>query len=510
MSYRAPAFGTRRQGAFRSARLARAGGLAGAARSHFGIVVLLLVAAALRIISMLAYRPALFFSDSWGYLFTAFTGHPVSLSYLRPNGYSVLLRILTLPGRNLDQVVVLQHLSGLLTGALVYVALTRCAAPRLLAVLAAALILLDGYRTTLEQYLMPDTFFTLTLLLSALVIAWPGLRDTPASAIQATGGRLPARAGRAAGVRRAAVAGLLLGVSVLQREAAMFAVPAFLVYAVACRLRPRAVIAFLLALAIPVVGYATVYDARIGVFGLSESGGWTLYGRVAGFANCTGAGIPRSERPLCETASQRRSHSDAPGFYIWHSNSPAARLFHGGHQTREVQERANRVLGNFAHRIILHEPLRYLGASLADTLRYFTPGATQYSDAESATSLPADAAAEPSSERVRRRVIPNVHPAVRSPASLARWLRDNIHLPRALLAILAIASLLVPPFRRRYRWEVALFSGAGLLMILGTAATAGFGLRYLLPTVPLFAIGGSLALLVTPRRAGAPGASSAG
>jgi hypothetical protein len=41
---------------------------------------------------------------------------------------------------------------------------------------------------------------------------------------------------------------------------------------------------------------------------------------------------------------------------------------------------------------------------------------------------------------------------------------------------------------------VLFLSGSGLLLILGTAATAGFGLRYLLPAVPLLALGGSLAL----------------
>jgi hypothetical protein len=43
------------------------------------------------------------------------------------------------------------------------------------------------------------------------------------------------------------------------------------------------------------------------------------------------------------------------------------------------------------------------------------------------------------------------------------------------------------------RREVLLFGGTALILLLGTAATGGFGLRYLLPTVPLLAIGGGLA-----------------
>jgi hypothetical protein len=44
------------------------------------------------------------------------------------------------------------------------------------------------------------------------------------------------------------------------------------------------------------------------------------------------------------------------------------------------------------------------------------------------------------------------------------------------------------------RREVALFSGSALMLLLGTAASAGFGLRYLLPAVSLLAVGGTLAM----------------
>lgn len=103
-----------------------------------------------------------------GYLSTAFAHHLVSLPYLRPVGCSILLRLLTVPGRDLTQLVVLQHLAGLAIGALVYATLIRARVPRAAATAIAALVLLDGYATTLEQYVMPDTFFTLTLL-TALV-----------------------------------------------------------------------------------------------------------------------------------------------------------------------------------------------------------------------------------------------------------------------------------------------------------------------------------------------------
>jgi hypothetical protein len=438
--------------------------------------VLVAIGIVLRILMMLAYRPALFFSDSWGYLFTAFTGHPVSFSYLRPNGYAVLIRLLTAPGRDLDELIALQHLSGVAIGVLVYVVLIRARAARPLALIAAALVLLDGYRITLEQYAMPDTLFTLTLFVAALVLVWARFE--------------PSRPGVAA----YAVAGVLLAASVLQREAALFAVPAFLLYLLWTRIGLRRLGAFVLTLAIPVLAYAGLYQARLGVFGLSESDGWTLYGRVAAFASCPGAGIPASERPLCQTRAQRASNPAAGTWYIWDASSPADRLFHGGHQTRELQEQANRKLGDFADRIIVHQPLGYLDASFSDFLRYFTPGATPFNDAVSATSLPPRGAAEARSERVRRRVLPAMHPRVGPPAGFVRAYRSVLHVPRPVLALLAIASLAALLARVPGRREVLLLSGTAILIILGTAATAGFGLRYLLPAVPFLAVGGVLAL----------------
>jgi hypothetical protein len=243
-----------------------------------------------------------------------------------------------------------------------------------------------------------------------------------------------------------------------------------------------------------VLGYAGLYDARLGVFGLTETSGWTLYGRVAAVADCAGAGVPGAQRPLCESTPQRRSHPDSPTWYIWDGSSPAARLFHGGHQTRETQEHANRVLAAFARRIIVHQPLDYIRLVGGDALRYFTPGATPFNDAVSATSLPATAGAEPRNERDRRRVLPTVHPAVRSPAGLVRAYRDPIHVPRPVLALLALTALVAVALRTAKRKEVLLLAGSGLALVLGAAATAGFGMRYLLPAVPLLGIGGSLAV----------------
>lgn len=458
------------------------------------LVLILAVAAALRVMAMVAYSPALFFSDSWGYVSSAFGGHPVRLSYLRPNGYSVLIRILTFPGRNLNELIALQHLAGLALGVLIYAALVRAATPRLLALAAAALVLLDGYWITLEQYVMPEAFFALTLLVAALLLAWPRLSGAGKTAAAAA----PLRTTRPAAPRihppAAAGAGLLVAASIIQREAALFAIPAFLVYLAWARVGLRAMLAFLIALGLPVLGYAAIYQAKMGTFSLTESDGWALYGRVAGFADCGADGVPAAQRPLCETGRQQAQHPDAPTWYIWNGASPADRLFHGGHQTRQAQEHANRILGSFARRVIVQQPLQYADAAASDFVRFFEPGAVAFEDAVSATTLPSTASREWKSESVRHRYLPHVHPSVSSPAGFLRAYRSVIHVPRPILALLAIASVLALALRTPARREVLLLSGAGLLMLIGTSATAGFGLRYLLPSVPLLAIGGALAV----------------
>jgi hypothetical protein len=135
----------------------------------------------------------------------------------------------------------------------------------------------------------------------------------------------------------------------------------------------------------------------------------------------------------------------------------------------------------------------YVRAAGGDFLRFFTPGATQFDDAVSATALPATATAETVVPDVRNRYLPTVEPRVQSPSTLVRGYRGIVNVPRPVVALLAIASVVALVMRIRARREVLLLSGCGLALLLGTAATAGFGLRYLLPTVPLLAIGGTLA-----------------
>ena len=242
---------------------------------------MLAAGALLRLAVAVAYGPALFFNDSWSYLDLALRADPVGFAPERPSGYPLVLDLLFVFGRSLAVVTTVQHLAGLASGVLAYALLLRLGARRWLATLAAAVILLDVYAVTLEQHLMTEAFFGLTLLAAAfLVIAGNGALALGAS-------------------------GALLGLAVTMRTAGLFAVPVWLGYLAWRRhgLRPAAVA--LAGLVLVVCGYAALHargdptrPANPGTFSLTEMDGWFLYAKTGAIADCDGADIPERAEVL--------------------------------------------------------------------------------------------------------------------------------------------------------------------------------------------------------------------
>ena len=478
----------------------------GRLRQHWPLCIVVAIGGLVRLLTMVAYAPALLFPDSWGYIATGLSGSFVGLPASHPAGYPLLIRLLTVPNRSLLELVACQHLAGIGAGVAVYAALRRARVPRWGATGAAALVLLDGYAITLEQYVMSDTFFGVTLLAAALLLAWPrltaGARVTGSIEADAVspGGRIWIRA---------LICGLLLAFASLEREAAPFTVPVFLIYLTWIRAGSRALVAFILAVAVPLLAYSAAVDAKYGVFGLTATPGWTLYGRVGAFADCNGVKLEPAARPLCESGTQRASHPSAPDWYIW-GPSPAQRLFKPARESRSSVGSTNAILSSFSDTILRHQPLAFADATLSDFVRYFAPDATAYGDAISATSLPLNAGAEATDPATLRRDLPGLRPVVRSPAGLVRRYRSVVHLPRPALALLALAALLALLARVPGRREILLLAGTGAGLLLGTAATGGFALRYLVPAVPLLAVGGSIAVTQLATRVRRPGVSGAG
>jgi hypothetical protein len=447
-------------------------------RAHWPLLVVLAIAATVRVAVAIAYRPAIFFGDSWAYLDLAYGGSPVGIAPDRPSGYPLAIDLLSAFGRDLATITTAQHVAGLLTGVAAYALLLRLRLPRWAATAGAAVVLLDAYAIALEQQILAEAFFTLALAASFFLVA-----------------------GRDRGTAALAASGALLAAAATMRTAALFAVPVWAVYVVWAHRRPGLLVPAALGLMLPLLAYASWHAADTGRFGLTQADGWFLYGRVGEIADCGDAEVPAAARPLCDRNARDRREGAA--YHIWNADGPARRTFGGMSDDPDVQARSNQALRGFARAIIRDRPGAYAELVWDDFMRYFTPGAGARGNSDLAVALPQFGRIVRRNEIARDRWFPGFVPHVHPPAKRVRDYHERVHVPRPLMAALALAALLdlalaavafvlrrPPPPRRR---EVFLLAGAGLAMLLGTAATSEFVLRYLIPVVPLLVCGGMAA-----------------
>lgn len=305
--------------------------------------------AAVRIWFVADYRPAFLGNeDSATYAWAA--AHDLFHSPVRPAGYPVFLRLVHAVAPHLTYTIVLQHLVGLATAALLYGLLRRVGVSTFLALLAAAVVLFDGLQIFLEHSLMSDTIFEFLVVaaLYAAVRAGAGARASP----------------------WLAASGVLIGMSATIRTLGAFLVPVLALWALLERgeLRNRVARAAMSGgVAAGVVAvYLLAQWSATGVLGLTQADGYNLYSRAAGFADCSRFHPPPGTRVLCETTPP----ANRPGgiFYEWEKASPATRVFGG------MPHGADK-LDSFSRAAILHQPLDYLEAVGRDLYRYLDPSA---------------------------------------------------------------------------------------------------------------------------------------
>src|ERR1700742_1104471 len=333
----------------------------GQARRHWLLTVLLVAGVALRVITQLAYRPALLYIDSPKYLING-------LQKYDPQGYRILLAPLTWLG-NLAVVAGFQHLLGLAMAVALYATLLRRNAPRWAAALAVAPVLLDAYQLQMEQTIMPDVAFEAFIVAGLVILAWRP-RPSPAAI---------------------AVAGFILGASATIRQVGEFLVlPAVLFCVLAARgwrgrLGAGALVLF--SFAVPILVYMTYSALILGDgFELSNQGDAVLYGRAAAAADCRTLHVTADERAVCPTAGEVRSFG-IDGL-VNDPTSPAytADLPNGVNH----EDAANR----FSHAVLEQQPLRVAVAIGADAIKLFaltrdtSPGDTPISRWQFQTSWP--------------------------------------------------------------------------------------------------------------------------
>ena len=440
-------------------------------RDHWPLVTVIALGLVVRIMVAIAYRPALFFSDSWSYVSLAYGGGHFAPD--RPSGYPFVLALIGLPGRSLFVITALQHLAGIATGLLSYLLLMRAGAGRHVASVVAGLVILNAYAIVLEQTILAETFFTLAVVGSFFLVTG-SRRSMPAIAI----------------------AGVLLAGAVTMRTGGVFAVPVWLAY-VLYRDRLRVLVG-LAAVVLPLLAYAAVYESKTGKFGLSTSDGWFLYGRVGEIADCKAFDPPAGTRDLCEPAS--RAGGRGPLYYIWDKTSPANLRFERGISTPGSSE----VLKRFAVAVIKARPGAYAEIVARDTGRYFLPGEGSPGRSDKAIHLPERPRTGQTflNKPIRDRYFPSFEPEVHAPSGATRAYEAVARVPRPLLAVCVLLALLLIPLALRappgerpgHLPEALALTLTGVAMLFGQAATSGFIVRYFVPTVPLILCGGALAL----------------
>ncbi len=426
---------------------------------------------ALRVITILGYRPALWFPDSYTYVVTALKPRP---DLVRPAGYPMFMRLLE-PFHEFAVVALAQHLLGLLIGVLVYLTARRLRAPGWAAALASVPSLLDAYQIQLEHLLVSDTLFA-ALVVSAACLAVRG----------------------SVGWRTACGIGLLLAAATLTRTVGLPLVALFAAWLI-FRERGRVLAAgvMLAAATVPVLGYGAWFHATYQRIGIVGANGVFLYGKTMTFADC---GVMRPPPDLAVLCDPRPAAWRPPAQeYIWAQDSPLVRL-PGITFTRENDTLA----GRFASLAILSQPLDYLGSVASELARSFTVGRPVYPDQEiydyyrfpvtppaPPGRYPATVGAE-AAKRYERGPI-----STRIVEPYAGWIRTYqgiAGLPGA--AVLVI--LLLPPAAacvRRFRpdstawalpWSVA------VVLLVMPAAVAEFDYRYVLPAVPAACLAAAL------------------
>jgi 4-amino-4-deoxy-L-arabinose transferase-like glycosyltransferase len=438
-------------------------------RRHWPFALVLAAGTLLRIAAEVAYRPALFYSDSWGYLAMAHGSGIVSFAPLRPSGYPLILKVLHF----LPAITIAQHLAGLAVATLVYATCRALDVRRWLATLAGALIALDAWAIALEQYVLAEAFFALALMLAV----WATLVGRRGNYEIALG-----------------FAGLCLAAAALMRPVGLFAVPAWVVWMIWVRPGGRAVLAGLSCLVVPLLVYSLAHASVTGTFGLTQANGWFLYGRVGSIATCNGIDVDPAARKLCDRPPEAAHENQS--WFMFNRRSPARQAFGGISANSDKQARTDRILGKFARQVILERPGDYASLVAGDFFRYLRPGPHAAHREDQTVEFPRSARIRFDDRTIRHRLYPDLKTHASAPAGFLRGYAKVLHTSRILVALAILAGVIALIVGRKSRDSrlpaLSLALGVGVGVLLGAALAAGFALRYLVPVVAPLAIAGTL------------------
>ncbi|MEU6645258.1 glycosyltransferase family 2 protein [Saccharomonospora sp. NPDC046836] len=454
-------------------------------RRHWLLLLLLAAGITLRVLTWLAYQPALLYIDTFRYLDNLEQLRPTDLN---PLGYTVVLKgLLQLGG--LGFVAAVQHIVGVLMALALYALTLRYTSRTWLAAIVAAPVLLDAYQLQIEENLMSEVWFQalfvgfLWVLLSRGEPRW----------------------------QRAALAGLLLAAAVVTRTIGITLIVPMVAYLILAggawrsragwkRIAVRGV-AGLATFAIALGSYSGYYWSQAGEWGLTGAQGNVFYGRTATVADCSK--LPTGDPGLLifcppEPRDQRLGVDYYTHFRYGDPNWPYVPLPDG----RTKPELAN----EFAMTVIRNQPVDFALAILGDFGKNFAPvKTTSLNDVPAERwqfqiSYPFHDIGEEAVQNYNATTLAYDGVLPSTNVELASFLRDyqlnggyTWGPALALAALLGILGALGVGKARRsgLRAAALLATGSGLIILLGSAAFE-FSWRYQLPVLVLLPLGGVL------------------
>ncbi len=441
------------------------------------LALVLLAGLALRVVAMIGYQPAyLAFSDTHAYVLDAADlGEAFAIDApLRPYGYAIFLAGVASVSQTVTAVVVVQHLLGLATAALLYATVLRLGGPRWAAVASAAVVALVPDFVFFEHALLTEAPFLFLVTAAGYATA----RGVQESALE----RRPRT-----WIAWLAAAGALVALAATFRAVGQVLVPAFVVIAaiavrgdIARRLGRLGVAAApSLAGAAVLLGYGALMSAHGGYFGLASSDGWAIYGRTGPIADCTRFEPPPGTERLCErTPPDRRPGSD---FYGWDPESPARELFVGPPAGDEL-------LARFGREVVTHQPLDYAKLVLTDLARFVDEDAG-IDRTLSGHPLSFYRFAGTSSEVIDDDPVASFYgPYEYVISGTGRTLGDlqqivRVHGVLILLGVvLALAGLIRGP--RQVRMAILILAGPAMTLLVASVALATYDGRFGVPAMP--------------------------
>jgi Ca2+/Na+ antiporter len=323
-------------------------------RNHRLFVIAVCVSVIPRVIAALGFKPALLIQDSFSYMKQSVQLLP--LAELRPAGYPLMLHALQ-PFHSLLLVTTVQHVMGILLGTIIYVVLRTRGLPAWGAVLAAAPTLFDSRQIWLESSILPDTLFTLVLMIAVAILV---VRPKPA-------------------VWQAAIVGLLVSYASVIRGNGAPVFVVILIFLLIMRVGWKAFLACVVAFVVPLGIYVAYFFSDHNQLNITDSTGLFLWSRTMSFANCSIIKPPANLVPLCPENQPGHPVGAAPAWSIpalLGERTPADYLWDAGAWYRVdahpgINAYNNKLAMQFAERAILAQPAAYLATVGKEVLETF-------------------------------------------------------------------------------------------------------------------------------------------